>query len=93
MFGPHDTTSEAELADHFAPVFAILDRWAAEGVVDPDPVPVTLGDGSHASMTADTLTFPRAEGAASGTSLSLKLLKQRRNTMGAPASLTSEEDR
>ncbi|MGY4102005.1 hypothetical protein ACW2Q0_21015 [Nocardia sp. R16R-3T] len=76
MTGTH---TAVEIADHYAPVFAILDRWAACGEVDPDPVPVTLGDGSPASMTRDWLTFPRAEGAISGKSLSLTMLRQWRS--------------
>ncbi|WP_280471319.1 hypothetical protein [Nocardia cyriacigeorgica] len=83
----------SEPIDYFAPVFAVLDRWATDGEVAPDPVPVILGDGSHATMTRDWLTFPRAEGAISGKSMSLRLLEQARGTLTPPNRPTDEKDR
>ncbi|MFD6464008.1 hypothetical protein, partial [Streptomyces roseolus] len=79
-----------QLADHFAPVFAILARWDTEGVTDPEPVPVTLGNGAVCSMTRNWLTFPRADGAVSGKSLSLRQLQQLRATQRSEEQLAGE---
>ncbi|WP_280345749.1 MULTISPECIES: hypothetical protein [Nocardia] len=88
-----DTQTAGEVIDYFAPVFAVLDRWATDGEVTPDPVPVILGDGSRATMTRDWLTFPRREGAISGKSMSLRLLEQARGTLTSPNLPTDEKDR
>ncbi|BAD60537.1 hypothetical protein [Nocardia farcinica] len=82
-----------EPTDYFAPVYAILDRWAADGAAAPDPVPVILGDGSHATMTRDWLTFPRTEGTISGKSMSLRLLEKARGTLTPSNRPTDEKDR
>ncbi|MBF6370865.1 hypothetical protein IU469_35000, partial [Nocardia puris] len=56
-------------------------------------VPVILGDGSHATMTRDWLTFPRTEGTISGKSMSLRLLEKARGTLTPSNRPTDEKDR
>ncbi len=65
---------------YLAPVYAVIDRQAAAGDLDPAPVTITLSDTSTAVLTRNMVLFPRAEHAVTGKSMRRCLLGQARDT-------------